>query len=60
MKKINSVPKCDECGSKNVYRKIDANWCKESQDWTDVEGVEFHCFDCGNSKVDLEWEFILK
>mgnify|MGYP001212528794 FL=1 len=51
------VPRCDECGSKNVYRKQDASWSEKNRDWTEIEGVEYHCFQCGNSKVDVEAKF---
>jgi len=54
---MNNFPICDKCNSENVYRKTDASWCKKNEDWTEVQGVEFHCFDCGNSKVDVGEEF---
>tara|TARA_X000001388_G_C2173471_1_gene100718 strand:+ start:237 stop:461 length:225 start_codon:yes stop_codon:yes gene_type:complete len=50
-------PVCDECGSENIYRKTDASWCKKNQDWTEVQGVEFHCFECGNESIDVGEEF---
>ena len=54
---MNNFPICDKCNSENVYRKTDASWCKKNEDWTEVQGVEFHCFECGNSKVDVGEEF---
>ena len=51
------VPRCDECNSKDVYRKQDASWSKKTKDWTQVESIEFYCLQCGNPRVDVDMKF---